>query len=320
MKHSLISFSLLLLLMAMVSGCANVRDNNSDSQTATGGPSFEERMATGYDITYLPTEPHSHVLLWEHAVKDMDFNTPKNARKTKEKRRLHAYKRYYEKQLGSGKLYLYHIVRDLRRRDMPLELAVIPIIESNFNPKAVSPQGAKGIWQFMPGTARHFKLTFNRHYDMRLDVIASTNAALDYFQQLYDMFGDWNVAIAAYNVGPGTVQKAIKRNKAKGLPIDLWHLKIPRAGIEYVERLYAFTDLVRNSEKYNITFPIIKYQPVFRKIDLDNRSLKEVAADTGVSLELLKQLNPGFVNPNVKTTWVDYVLVPVANYNPNIKG
>ena len=86
-------------------------------------------MATGYDITYLPTEPHSHVLLWEHAVKDMDFNTPKNARKTKEKRRLHAYKRYYEKQLGSGKLYLYHIVRDLRRRDMPLELAVISILK-----------------------------------------------------------------------------------------------------------------------------------------------------------------------------------------------
>lgn len=312
--HCSLLFSLCLLGTA---GCSITKSDNRFEipRHDVDAPNFEQRLATSYNPTYVPTEPIEHMLLWEHAIKDMDFITPKHIYKTKSAKRVLANKRYCERQLNTGKLFLYHIVRELKLRNMPLELAVIPIIESNFNPKAISPLGAKGIWQFMPGTAKHFHLQFNQEYDMRLDIIASTNAALNYFNQLFKNFGDWNLAIAAYNVGPGTMQKAIRLNKKSQKPIDLWHLPIPQAGIEYVERLYAYTDLMRKADKYKVKFPQIKYQPVFKMIELNNRSLIEVAKDTGISIEILKKLNPGFMSITSKITAVNYVLIPVSGYH-----
>ncbi len=279
--------------------------------------SYANRLISSYDVNFKDTEQaqmESSVSLWEHAIKDMDFVVPKHTtRNSKYTQYVIKHKQAFEKHLELGHLYLFYIINELRVRNMPLELAVIPIIESNFNPHAVSPTGAIGIWQFTRGTGKVFNLTADRNYDLRKDPIASTNAALDYFARLYKMFGDWSLAIAAYNVGPGTVQKAINRNRAQGKPVDLWSLHIPRAGVEYVNKLYAYTDILRNAEKYHIEFPDMPFKPVFKKVALNGQNLQELAKHSGVSVERLQKLNPGFANTHVTTTKTKFAIVPIQD-------
>ena len=186
---------------------------------------YAEELIHSYNVHYKNEEDAlkdagNTSSLWEYAVFDMGLVNPKHKYITQQINQVKKKQKYFEKQLANGHLYLYHIVNELKSRDMPLELAVIPIIESNFNPYAVSPAGAKGIWQFVPITARNFKLRVDSTYDMRRDVIASTDAALTYFNYLYKIFNDWNLAIAAYNLGEGTVLKAIKTVESGGKAIQ----------------------------------------------------------------------------------------------------
>jgi len=141
---------------------------------------------------------------------------------------------YMVRMTERSRKYLFHIVEELERRNMPTELALLPFIESAFNPEAVSSAKAAGMWQFMPATGKDFKLTQNVFRDERRDVIQSTDAALDYLQRLYKMFGDWPLALAAYNWGEGNVAKAIKRNQSKGLPTDYMSLSMPDETRNYV--------------------------------------------------------------------------------------
>ncbi|MBO6008716.1 MAG: transglycosylase SLT domain-containing protein [Ruminobacter sp.] len=250
--------------------------------------------------------------LWEYAVFDMDLVNPKHKYITQQINEVKKKQKFFEKQLANGHLYLYHIVNELKSRDMPLELAVIPIIESNFNPHAVSHSGARGIWQFVPITARNFKLKKDSTYDMRRDVIASTDAALTYFNYLYRIFNDWNLAIAAYNLGEGTVMKAIRVNKSLNRPTDLWSLPLPRSGVNYVEKLHAYTDLLRNAKQNKLKFPDMPYRPVFKKTHITpGTSLKKLSERTGISVERLRKLNPGFTSDTKPTTLVNYALIPV---------
>lgn len=277
--------------------------------------SYADKLISSYNITFKKNQnsQENMMTLWEHAIFEMDFTPPKHTINSKSATYVKKHKKNFEKQLANGHLFLYHIINELRIRDMPLELAVIPIIESNFNPHAVSPAGAKGIWQFTPGTAKRFKLYSDGAYDMRSDPIASTEAALNYFSYLYSFFDDWDLAIAAYNVGEGTVLKAIKRNKAKGLSTDLWHLNIPKSGIDYVEKLYAYTDMLRNSHKNEIHFPNMPFKPVFKKIALNGQNINQVSQKTGISSARLLKLNPGFKNERVHTKQISFVLIPVNN-------
>lgn len=247
--------------------------------------------------------------IWEHAIYEMDFETPKHMPSSKIKKFS---KRNIEKQLKNGHLYLYYIINRLKAKKMPLELVVIPIIESNFNPNAVSPRGARGIWQFMKGTSKNFGLLNDQNYSMTTDVITSTDAALRYFDYLYKMFGDWSLAIAAYNVGEGTILKAIKANKSKNLPTDLWHLNIPKSGKDYVESLYSYVDYLRQAQKNDLNIPQMYFSPVFKIIPLKTpQSLEEVSKKTGISIDRLQKLNPGFKNSKVKSKLAQYVLIPL---------
>ena len=280
---------------------------------------YAEELIHSYNVHYKNEEDAlkdagNTSSLWEYAVFDMGLVNPKHKYITQQINQVKKKQKYFEKQLANGHLYLYHIVNELKSRDMPLELAVIPIIESNFNPYAVSPAGAKGIWQFVPITARNFKLRVDSTYDMRRDVIASTDAALTYFNYLYKIFNDWNLAIAAYNLGEGTVLKAIKISKSKNRPTDLWSLPLPRSGVNYVEKLHAYTDLLRNAKHNNLKFPDMPYRPVFKKTPIAaGTTLKSLSEKTGISIERLKKLNPGFLNENKPTTMVNYALLPINN-------
>jgi hypothetical protein len=154
-----------------------------------------------------------------------------------------------------GQRYLYHIVDELERRGMPTELALLPMVESAFNPMALSSAQASGLWQFIPSTGKSYKLEQNWWVDERRDVIASTNAALDYLQTIYEMHGDWHLALASYNWGEGAVGRAVAKNRAAGLPTEYQHLNMPGETRYYVPKLQALKNIVAQPELFGITLP-----------------------------------------------------------------
>ena len=170
---------------------------------------------------------------------------------------------YVDRMMSRSSRYLFYIVEEVERRKMPMELALLPFIESAFNPGAFSRAKASGMWQFMPATGKDFKLTQNVFRDERRDVIQSTDAALDYLQRLYKMFGDWQLVLAAYNWGEGNVSKAIKRNQAQNLPTDYASLKMPDETRNYVPKLLAVKKIVLDSKAYGLTLPKLQNHPYF---------------------------------------------------------
>ncbi len=192
--------------------------------------------------------------------------------------------------------YLYHIVEELEKRDMPLDLALLPIVESAYNPFAYSPSRASGIWQFIPGTGKIYGLKQNWWYDGRRDIVAATDAALNYLQKLHNEFnGDWLLALAAYNSGEGNVGKAIRRNKKTGKPIDFFSLRLPRETRGYVPSLLAVAEIISDPGKYKITLKPIANTQYFETIDIDSQiDLAKAAELSELSIEELYTLNPGF--------------------------
>ena len=171
-----------------------------------------------------------------------------------------------------GSLYIHYIVERLEERNMPLELALLPVIESAYNPMAYSRSDAVGLWQFIPSTGRYFNLRQTRAYDGRRDITASTTAALDYLTRLHDMFnGDWLLALAAYNAGEGTVSRAIERNEKLGLPTDYWNLPLPQETQDYVPKLLALSQVVLAPEAYGVNLNPIANQPYFEVVEINQR-------------------------------------------------
>ena len=203
---------------------------------------------------------------------------------------------YLERVFGRAVPYLHHIVKEIEARGMPLELALLPVVESAFEPYAQSWVRANGLWQFMPGTGERFGLKQDWWYDGRRDVVASTRAALDYLQYMHDeFFDDWLLAIAAYNCGEFRVQREVNANRAKGLPVDFFSLKLPAETRAYVPKLLAMRRLVANPEDYGIAFSPIPNEPYFVKVDTGGQLDLTLAAElAGITLDEVYELNPGF--------------------------
>jgi membrane-bound lytic murein transglycosylase D len=202
---------------------------------------------------------------------------------------------YVARVVERARPYLYHIVEEIHKRDMPMEIALLPVIESGFKPHAYSKSHASGLWQFIPATGQVFGLDQNWWYDGRRDVIKSTNAALDYLQKLYGDFGDWQLALAAYNCGEGTVGRAIKRNQEQGLPTDFWSLDLPAETTAYVPKLMAVSHLVKFSERYDISLSPIDNTPYLVVVDVGSQiDLALAAKMADITVEELHLLNPAF--------------------------
>ncbi|MFJ9989836.1 transglycosylase SLT domain-containing protein [Pseudomonas putida] len=212
-----------------------------------------------------------------------------------------------------GSLYLHYIVERLEERDMPLELALLPAIESAYNPMAYSRAHAAGMWQFIPSTGRHFNLRQTNFYDGRRDITASTNAALDYLTRLHDMFnGDWLLALAAYNAGEGTVSRAIERNERLGLPTDYWNLPLPQETRDYVPKLLALSQVVLAPQAYGVNLSPIANEPYFEAVAINERlDLTRVAAFANIDEDELIQLNPAF-KKRMTVDGPQQLLVPTA--------
>ncbi len=221
---------------------------------------------------------------------------------------------YIERMTTRSSKYLYHIVEELERRGMPTELALLPFIESAFNPQAVSSARASGMWQFMPRTGKDFDLKQNAFRDDRRDVLASTRAALDYLQRLYGMFGDWHLALAAYNWGEGNVGKAVNRNQRAGQAVAYTDLRMPAETRQYVPKLQAMKNLVADPQSKGIALPSIPNHPYFQSVPLPrDMDVALVARLAEVPLEDFKALNPSAHRPVLLAGGTPQILLPWDN-------
>ncbi len=203
---------------------------------------------------------------------------------------------YIDRTFERSRPYIHYIVTELERRDMPLEFALLPVVESAYDAFAYSHGRAAGLWQIIPSTGRRFGLKQNWWYDGRRDVVAATEAALDYLTFLHDEFdGDWLLAIAGYNAGEGNVRKAIRRNVRAGKPIDFWNLKLPRETRAYVPKLLALRRLVLDPAAAGVSLPTLPTQPHFARVALDGQIDLALAAElAGIAVDDVYRLNPGF--------------------------
>ncbi|GAB3665883.1 transglycosylase SLT domain-containing protein [Ramlibacter alkalitolerans] len=221
---------------------------------------------------------------------------------------------YLQRMTDRSRKYLFHIVEELERRNMPTELALLPFIESAFNPQAVSSARAAGMWQFMPGTGRDFDLKQNVFRDDRRSVLESTRAALDYLQKLHGMFGDWHLALAAYNWGEGNVSRAIQRNQRAGLGIAYTDLKMPDETRNYVPKLQAVKNIIAEPEQFSADLPLINNHPYFQTVTLQRDMDVELAARLAdVKLDDFKALNPQLNRPVILAAGTPEILLPWDN-------
>jgi len=211
-----------------------------------------------------------------------------------------------------GSRYLFHIVEELEKRGMPTELALLPMVESAYNPQAVSSARAAGMWQFIPSTGRNYNLTQNWWVDERRDIVASTEAALSYLQNIYEMHGDWHLALASYNWGENAVARAIARNAAQGLPTDYASLTMPEETRYYVPKLQALKNIVAHPEYFNFRLAPIPNQPYFESVTKPERIDVAVAARLAdMTIDDLISLNPAYHRPVMNGRQAGPLLLPV---------
>ncbi len=319
LRLGLLSFLYILLL----SGCNSNPSRSQGSAEATADSPVVTSEAPLFSATDSSVpEVHSEretspTDLWERIRRSQGLEIPDRRRVRQQLQWLSANPGYLERTSQRAEPYLYFIVEEVEQRGLPMELALIPAVESGFQPQARSPLQATGLWQFMPATAKGLGLKRSWWYEGRCDVTSSTGAALDYLQQLVDQFdGDWELALAAYNAGPGTVRRAIRKNRERDLPLDYWSLELPKETTIYVPRMLAVAQAVRTPGAYGIDLPSIPNQPHFTRVDLPGQIDLGVAARLGgIELETLRRLNPGFHRSATDPDGPHELLLPIKSAN-----
>ncbi|PJI47654.1 MAG: lytic transglycosylase [Pseudomonas sp.] len=296
----------IVLLAAGLAGCQSTHQAADDSQA---------RIASrAVDVQFNPAWTEAQNDIWERMRDGFQLQDQIDTNPRIERQRLWfmSNQSFLENASERGAPYMHYVVERLEERDMPLELALLPMIESSYNPMAVSRSQAVGLWQFIPSTGTHFNLRQTNFYDGRRDITASTNAALTYLTRLHDMFnGDWLLALAAYNAGEGTVSRAIERNERLGLPTDYWNLPLPQETQDYVPKLLALSQLVNAPTIYGINLNPIANQPYFTSIRVKpGLDLSRVAALADLDEDELYQLNPAFKR-KVTRDGPHHLLVPL---------
>ena len=306
MRFLLTVFSLSL---ALLTGCANLADSTQATNQGELSPIAKgsakrdhvakldlpndlwERIRKGYQMPDLESDLVNDRTQWYASKPDYLLRMTERSNK-----------------------YLHHIVEEIEARKMPTELALLPFIESAFNPQAVSSARASGMWQFMPATGKSFDLKQNAFRDDRRDVQASTRAALDYLERLHKMFGDWHLALAAYNWGEGNVGKAIARNKRAGLPTTYADLNMPMETRMYVPKLQAMKNIVGNPPMYSVVLPSIPNHPYFQSVPLPRDMDVSVAAKLAdIPVDVFKALNPSAHRPVLLAAGSPNILLPWDN-------
>jgi len=271
---------LLVLSLSILAGCANIGERDPDGAEVT---------TRTVDLTVPPLD------VWERIRRGYAIPNLNSPLVDKWTAYYAAHPQSIQRMADRSGKYLYYIVDEINRRGLPTEIALLPFVESAYNPNAYSSARASGLWQFIPSTGTAFNLEQNYWQDQRRDPIASTNAALDYLEYLFEFQGDWFLAFASYNWGEGAVKRAIGRNVAAGLPADYRHLKMPNETANYVPKLQAIKNIIANPEKYAVVLPIVSNEPYFVTISKDRDIDLSVAAKLAeMPIEEFSELNPGF--------------------------
>ncbi|MEA3393165.1 MAG: transglycosylase SLT domain-containing protein [Pseudomonadota bacterium] len=320
----LISAALAGLLL--LSGCANMAPANPTASADAGTPRSSSRAPTLPAGNLSPIQARNTAArggvapltapadLWERirlgfAMPELDSDLVRDREQWYASR-----PDYIFRMTERSRKYLFHIVEELERRNMPTELALLPFIESAFNPQAVSSAKAAGMWQFMPATGKYFELKQNVFRDDRRDVLASTRAALDYLQKLYGMFGDWHLALAAYNWGEGSVGRAIAKNQRAGVGTTYLDLNMPMETRFYVPKLQAVKNIVARPQDFNAQLPLIENHPYFDSVTITRDIDVALAAKLAeVPLEDFKALNPSLNKPVILAAGTPQILLPWDN-------
>ena len=231
---------------------------------------------------------------------------------------------YFARMVDRSSHYLFHIIEEIERRKMPTEVALLPMIESAYNPQAYSKAHASGLWQFIPSTGKHYGLRQNWWYDGRRDVIAATGAALDYLEKLHAQFGDWELALASYNWGEGAVGRAVARNQAKGLPADYASLTMPAETRNYLPKLIAVKNIIADPARFGVKLASVPNQPYFEIITVKRHiDVKLAAKFAEIPLEEFKFLNPAHNKQVIKADGTETIVLPrdkVSIFNANLEN
>ena len=314
MRFLLASFSFSLLLL---SGCANLAEPPSAE--------LEKEKEVKAPVALSPVTPGSVSRdgvatldlpndLWERIRKGYQMPNLETDLVNDRTQWYASKPEYLQRMSERSSKYLFHIVEEIEARKMPTELALLPFIESAFNPQAVSSARASGMWQFMPATGKSFDLKQNAFRDDRRDVQASTRAALDYLERLHKMFGDWHLALAAYNWGEGNVGKAIARNKRAGLPTGYTDLNMPMETRMYIPKFQAMKNIVGKPTSYSVVLPSIPNHPYFQSVPLPRDMDVSVAAKLAdISEQDFKALNPSAHRPVLLAAGTSTILLPWDN-------
>ena len=300
-RISILTFSFLI-------SCVNLE---SENLVVANNNDFAVPSPNVVEIT-IDQEPFD---LWERIRNDLTFSIPESYEDMDRYRNRFVKNQHAVNRLSkSGQRYLFHTVKRAEELGVPVELALLPFVESEFDPYAQSLYGATGIWQFLPATGREWGLKTNWWYDGKRDVIASTEAALNFLLYLHQKFdNDWLLAIAAYNAGPGRVNRAIRENKAKGLATDFWSLRLPKETSAYVPKLLVLSELIKDPSSFGVTLPSIANRPYFTKIETPGQvDLMQAADLAGMTPEAIYELNPGFSQWATDPSGPHYLLLPTG--------
>lgn len=277
--------------------------------TSVATPSTSHRQ---WHFSDLFARNHS---IWKSMSRHFRLNSRyyNNYRVKKEVQRLKHHQYYIYKLTRNAQPYIYYVLQQTKKRHIPDEIALIPMIESTYNPFDYSHVGATGLWQLMPGTASGFGLKINWWYDGRRDVVASTNTALNYLQYLHDYFHSWLLAIAAYNSGEGTVINAIRYNRRHHRPTDFWDLPLPQQTKNYVPKLLALAAIIKYHAQYGLRLIPVPNKPFFTTVTLKKQmSLQRLAKLSNISEKMFRRLNPGFRRWATMPNHPYHILVPIS--------
>ncbi len=260
-------------------------------------------------------ENFTHQNLWALIGDELRMQIPENPRIHQQKKNVLRNKNVLHDITLRAEPYMYWIIKQIKKRNMPMEIVLLPIMESAFDPQATSPANAAGLWQIIPRTGRNYGLKQNQWYDGRRDVAASTTAALDILQRLNSMFGgDWLLTIAAYNSGEGRIIQAIKANHAKGKPTHFWALELPRETQVYIPKMLALSDVIKNNHKYGVKLPRPDESRALTQIEITRQiHLNQVAKMAGIPLKKLKSYNSGYTRNITVPNGPHYIMLPKAH-------
>jgi membrane-bound lytic murein transglycosylase D len=321
-----------------LSGCKTLMMNSGDlTEAGNNAPSVEqlakqtqldnEKQALS-DFCFKEDnsiDPHAFSDVWKRVQNQLSFDIPDKRRVRAQKNWYANHPSYMKRVTERASPYLYYIVEELEKNNLPLELALLPIVESAFDPFAYSHGRASGMWQFIPGTGRNFGLKQNWWYDGRRDVYMSTQGAIKFLAYLNKRFkGNWLHALAAYNSGEGNVRKAIRRNKKKGKPTDFWSLKLPKETQAYVPKLLALAQMLKEAKVEDEQWTAIANMPYFERVSTGSQiDLSLAASLADISMNDFYQLNPAYNQWATSPSGPHYVLLPiekVATFKNNLAG